>query len=72
LFLIKIIIIRFELLEYWKRYKIDGISSLWKLNYTVKSIENDFLFTNITVDIGPSVNEIIQKDEIEHSFFSFY
>ena len=59
-------------MEYWKRYKVDGISSLTKHNYTIKSIENSYLYTNITVDIGRSVKEIIPKDEIERSHFSFY
>jgi hypothetical protein len=63
---------RFELLEYWKRYKIDGINSLKNLNYTIKSISNHHLFTNITVDIGPSIKEDIPKDKIERSKFNFY
>ena len=35
--------LRFELLDYWKRFSEDGLNSLSKLNYTIKSITNDYL-----------------------------
>jgi hypothetical protein len=55
---------RFELLDYWKRYKTDGINSLKTFNYTIKSINNLYLYTNITVDIGPSrIEQINEKDQ---------
>lgn len=63
---------RFELLEYWKRFKTDGISSLDKLKYTIKSIQYSFLYTNITVDIGSSTQEKIDTNEIERTNFKFH
>ncbi|RNA28974.1 beta-1-4-galactosyltransferase 1-like [Brachionus plicatilis] len=61
---------RFELLEYWKRYKRDGLNSLKDLKYEIKSLENNYLYTNITVDIGPSVIESVDKKQIKHSKFN--
>lgn len=63
---------RFELLDYWKRYKTDGLNSLARLNYTVKSIKLERLYTNITVDVGPSVRESLDKSRISFSNFRFY
>ena len=62
---------RFELLEYWKRFKDDGISSLDKLKYEIKSYENSYLYTNITVDIGTFQDEQINKDKVERIKFKF-
>jgi hypothetical protein len=63
---------RFELLEYWKRFSIDGISSLDKLNYTIKSVKESYLYTNITIDIGSWKTEQIDKNNIERTHFSFH
>lgn len=62
---------RFELLEFWKRYNIDGLNSLDKLKYTIKSIKFDYLFTNVTIDIGPSTKEKIDVNKVAHSQFKF-
>lgn len=51
---------------------MDGLNSLDKLNYTVKSIEYDYLYTNITVDIGPAMKENLDKKKIDYSYFKFY
>jgi hypothetical protein len=64
--------LRFELLDYWKRYISDGISSLGTLNYTIKSVKYDYLFTNVTIDIGPAVTEVIDKHRVASSKFSFF
>lgn len=64
--------IRFELLDYWKRYQIDGISTLPKLNYSIKSVKHEYLYTNITVDIGPAIKEHIDKTKIENANFKFH
>lgn len=71
---------RFELLDYWKRYPSDGISSLNELNFTV--IVNDStrspLFTNITIDVGqaPPAHDQNSFEEsmkvIEKKKFSFH
>lgn len=63
---------RFELLEYWKRFQKDGINTLDKLNYKIRSIDKSYLFTNITVDIGSSVDEKIDSNEVERSKFKFH
>ena len=65
---------RFELLDYWKRYKIDGITSLVNLNFTIKSVKSGYLFTNVTVDVGPAAREVIDRRMrmIEKSEFSFF
>ncbi|CAF1390189.1 unnamed protein product, partial [Didymodactylos carnosus] len=44
------------LLRTWFRYHDDGIKQIAKLNYTVKNIEQNHLYTNISVDIGPKPN----------------
>lgn len=54
---------RFHLLDYWTRYKYDGVNSLKNLNYTIKSIENQPLYTNITVDIGASHVESVTNQK---------
>ena len=66
---------RFELLEYWKRYPVDGLSSLHELNYTVAALTYDYLYTNITVNIGPSSKSqqlLLNKQNIQPSKFKFY
>ena len=63
---------RFQLLDYWKRYKTDGINSLNTFNYTIKSINNLYLYTNITVDIGPSRVEQINEKQEEKAGFKFH
>lgn len=63
---------RFELLDYWKRYQKDGISSLDKFKYEIKSIKYEYLYTNITVDIGPAVKENIDKNKIINAKFKFF
>lgn len=63
---------RFELLEYWKRYKKDGLNSLKDLKYDIISIKNDYLYTKIVVDIGPAVTEIVDKKKFVHTKFKFF
>ncbi len=63
---------RFELLDLWKRFKEDGISSLEKLNYDIKSTDMNYLFTNITVDIGSAKLEKIDSMNIEKDDFKFH
>lgn len=63
---------RFQLLNYWTRFKTDGINSLSTLNYTIRSIKDFYLYTNITVDIGPSRTEKIDEKDYEKVNFKFH
>jgi hypothetical protein len=63
---------RFQLLDYWTRFKTDGVSSLKSLNYTVKKIVNSYLYTNVTVDIGPSKFEVVNDNEYKKANFKFH
>lgn len=63
---------RFELLEYWKRFKEDGVSSLDGLKYEIKSLEYAYLFTNLTVDIGSAAGDgKIDTKQVERDSFKF-
>ncbi|CAF0848895.1 unnamed protein product [Brachionus calyciflorus] len=63
---------RFELLEFWKRYNEDGLSSLNQFKYDIKVNKNEYLYTNITVDIGPAVTERIDTNKVKHTKFKFF
>ena len=63
---------RFELLEYWKRFAVDGISSLKTLKYEIKMIQYSYLYTHVLIDIGSSTVEKINNRKIERSKFKFH
>ncbi|KAI0240674.1 Beta-1,4-galactosyltransferase 3 [Lamellibrachia satsuma] len=52
---------RYDLLDLWRRWPLDGLNSLANYNLTVLAVTEHSLYTNFTVDIGKPPPSLFQE-----------